>query len=182
MLKALAVILTFAVISGGVFWVLSPLIVPHINKVIPISTDLLTDIPSKVSGLIDYVKQNWQIVGTIAGATFAGITTLSTWFYKRKLQAQEIIDTQRVADAQTAAIQADGARQRIEQNYQSLETKYNTLAQEQPQIAELIELNANKDKEIQKLIAQRNQLAALVPNKDTIKKIEGILEKAEHVH
>ena len=182
MLKALGIILIFALVGGAAYWFLSPFIMPHINKLIPTATDFLSDAPSKLTSLIDYAKQNWQIIGTIAGGAFAGVTTISTWIYKRKMQAQEVINNKRVVDYQTAAIQADGARQRTEEDYKLLKTQYDTLAKEQPQVAELLETVQGKDKEIQTLITQRNQALALIPNKDTVKRIEAMLEKAEHKH
>jgi hypothetical protein len=182
MLKAIGVILLFAAAGGIGYWLLSPILLPHVSNLIPTLTGFITDAPSKLGGIIDYVKQNWQLIAGSVGTVTVVAGYIGNWIHKRKLQAQEVVNMQKVNEYQTIAIQAQGSEQRLQQNYDLLNEKYTQLAESQPEKAELIQRNVDLERELIKVTTQRNQFAALVPDKETIKKIEGILEKAEHVH
>jgi len=121
------------------------------------------------------------VVGGLGSIMFVA-GTINNWIQKRKLQAQELANAKAIEEMQTTTIRATTAKAQVEQNYETLQKQYEQLSNTEVEKAELLATLEKKEKEIQNLITERNQLAKLVPDKESIKKLSEIYDKVTHVH
>lgn len=166
MIKAILVIIVCAIIGAVAYIYLSPIILPKITLLLPQATTILADVPSKISGLVEYARENWQLVAGSVGSVSVIGGYVANYLYKRNLQKQEAINQHKLNEVTGLAINAATEKTELQSKYDTLQGQFTELKGEYEELSQLPKIVEAKDAELQKQVEQRRALAEL--NEDRI--------------
>lgn len=179
MIKAIVVVVAFAVIGAALYYYALPIVTPYITTAIPQLTTLISSGPSQIEALIAKIKENWQLVaGSMGTITVIG-GYVANWLHKRGLQKQEAISTQKVNEVTSQYFQLDGEKRTLENDLEQLQQRYATLKENNQSVATLTQQLEDKQKEIDALIAAKNELERILPS---VKDAQRMIEEQSKIH
>lgn len=182
MIKAIVVIAIFAAIGAAISYSYGSTIIAYVTSTIPQLSSLISSGPTQIEGLITTVKENWQVIAASMGTVSVIGGYAFNWLYKRNLQKKEIESNLKLGDIQSTLIQETGEKLQFQQANQELTAKVISLEGMQQAFTEMTQTLENKEKEVQKLIIERNQLRNLLSDKSAEEKVKKILEEAQKIH
>lgn len=177
-LKVILVCLPFVVISGVACSFLAPLLLPALNSAIPQLGNLTTTLSTHIQNLITYAQKHWQLVlGTGGTITGAGLW-LSNKIYKHNIQKKELETTSQLNSLQSQIFQKEGEVLAVKNQLTDAQSKIEGLEADATNVAEIKAQLEARVREVERLTAERNQLANLLPN---VKTAQQLIEESKRV-
>lgn len=181
LLKLLIVMPLVAVIGGVSFWLLSPFI-----SGLGSATTLLSSIPQHITNLtqqvqpvITYVQDNALQLGSITAAVTGFGAVISSKIAKANAQKKEIETTITQNNLQSSLFQAQGEVLGLQNQLTEAQGTIKTLESNASNVATLTNELTAKRAEVDRLIAEKNQLERLLPNIQTVEQMKEELKKVQ---
>lgn len=179
MIKVVLVFLAVAVIGGALYyWVASPFLLPMIGSATPQVGGWISTAQSQIEPVITYVKENAQLVGATAGSVTIAGGWIANKLYKHNLVKKEIETTSKINEINSQYFQLDAEKRGLENALEQAQSKIGLLEDGATTVKEITAQLDSKIREVDKLTAERNQLAQLLPN---IKSAEQLIKESKQV-
>lgn len=179
MIKVVAVFALLAVMGGALYyWVIGPFLLPMVSSATPQLGSLFVNAQEQIQNIIPFIQKNWQLVTATAGSVTVIGGYAANWLHKRGLEKQKVEATLRENEVQKDLFTVQGENYTLQDSLTQAKTKINTLESNAQSVAEITGQLTAKTREVEKLTAERNQLAQLLPN---IKSAEQLIKEAKQV-
>jgi len=153
-MNKIILVVLFALLGAALYIFVWPIIQPAI----PIIPSLIQSIPTDLAEVGGWIQSNLTAIIPTAAGVGTVATLLYNQVYKRAKEAQEQIATQKVSEVQNQLLGQINENEALKQTNVQLQTQLDQSQDAQGQIATLNQTLTAKQKEVDKLIVEKNQM------------------------
>lgn len=161
-MKKILVLASFALLGVAIYFVVTRVLNPTAPKLL---VTFMQQIPMHIQNLTGWVQTHLTAIIPTAAGVGTITTLLYNQVYKKAKEKTEQQATEKVTTMQSELLKVTTEKQAAEQTSQQLQTQLSSLQDATKNVTELQNTVASQKKEIDKLIAERNEAERIFKQK-----------------